>query len=170
MSAQGHASQADLYEAMQRVVQAFASEPSLKTALANPAVSAADKGNLIAVASGLDSGSNAYADLSAFVSLLIANRRIDLMQLCAAAYVKLYRQAHSIYHVDIASAAPLTDDEKQRLTSLVERQLPPQSTAHCAFAVKPSLIGGFTIDIDNFMLDASVSTELNQIRQKLLSH
>ena len=37
------------------------------------------------------------------------------------------------------------------------------------FATDPDIIGGFTVDIDNERLDASVKNELKQLRLKLLS-
>ncbi len=36
------------------------------------------------------------------------------------------------------------------------------------FRVDPDLIGGFTVDIDNERLDASVKNELKQLRLRLL--
>ena len=36
------------------------------------------------------------------------------------------------------------------------------------YSTDPDLIGGFTVDIDNERLDASVKNELKQLRLKLL--
>ena len=86
------------------------------------------------------------------------------------AYVKLYREAQRIFKVAITSAAPLQPEELRRIKTLVERQLPEGATAEYVEAVAPELIGGFTVSIDNELLDASVANELKQLRLKLLSH
>lgn len=155
-----------VYDAMQRLASAFASEPQLQRALANPAVTDADKVNLVMTASG----SSDSADLKDFCQLLLRNHRIDCLRECALAYIRLYREAHRIYRVVITSAAPLQPAELNRIEALVKAHIPEGATADFDVCTNPDLIGGFTVSIDNELLDASVENELKQLRLKLLSH
>ena len=41
-------------------------------------------------------------------------------------------------------------------------------TLEISQTIDPSLIGGFTVKIDDYLLDASVSNELKQLRLNLL--
>ncbi len=70
--------------------------------------------------------------------------------------------------VHVESAAPLAPDEEKRLRRLVERHIGDDAMEFTT-GVDPSLIGGFTISVDNERLDASISNELRQLRQNLIS-
>lgn len=157
-------SDTEVYAAMQKLTAAFDSEPELQKAMANPHVDTADKESLVAAATD---GNALLADT---VRLLAQNRRLDMLRQVALSYVSLYRSEHRIFKVDITSAAPLQQPELRRIQNLVKNHLPANSTAEFSEAVAPALIGGFTIAIDNKLLDASVASDLKQLRLKLLSH
>lgn len=157
-----------VYDAMLRLSAAFAAEPDLQKAMANPHVAAADKQKLVAAAAEPDSkAAPLVADMA---ELMERNRRMDYVRGVALAYVAIYRNARKIYRVDITSAAPLQSAELERIHTLVKKHLPADATAEFNEAVNPDLIGGFTVSIDNELLDASVANDLKQLRLKLLSH
>lgn len=159
---------ADVYRAMDSLADAFDAEADLQKAISNPHVPAADKLALVAAASGADpAASEMVTDL---MRLLDKNRRTEYLHGIALAYVDLYRTEHHIYKVDITSAAPLQPAELKRIQNLVTNHLPANATAEFNEAVNPDLIGGFSIAIDNELLDASVAGDLKQLRLKLLSH
>ena len=85
----------------------------------------------------------------------------------ARAYCELYRKENRIYRVKIVSAMPLDNEEEQRLKKLISSHLGDASMEY-TYSTDPDLIGGFTVDIDNERLDASVKNELKQLRLKLL--
>lgn len=156
------------YDAMLRLTAACEAEPQLAKTLANPHVSPADKlGLIMTAAAPQGAASPLLADL---VKLLEKNHRIDIVRDLALAYVDIYRTEHKIFSVEVTSAAPLEESELERITSLVKKRLPADSTAEISTRVNPGLIGGFTVAINNDLLDASVSNELKQLRLKLLSH
>lgn len=168
MLASEQGADAPLYEAMCRLAAAFAAEPELQKAMANPHVSASDKQQLLASASGArDKSASLLADLA---KLMEQNRRMEFVREVALAYIGIYRSSHKIYSVTITSAAPLEDAELRRIESLVKKHLPSDATAEFSQQVDSDLIGGFTVSIDNELLDASVANELKQLRLKLLSH
>lgn len=159
---------AAVYDAMRRLAHAFSSDPALDRAMGNPAIDVADKMSLILTAAAPDAA--AVPLLNDFVRLLDKNRRLPLVREMALAYVAEFRRAHRIFSVAITSAGNLLPDEMQRIQSLVKKHLPDDATAEFARTVNPDLIGGFTVSIDNELLDASVANELKQLRLKLLSH
>lgn len=159
--------EAQLYQLMLRLDNAFAGSPELQSVLANPHVDAADKTALIRTAVGDEVEPDAFAD---FLKLLVANKRLGALREIALAYIALYRTAHRIYSVTVTSAAPLASAELNRIHSLVENHLPEGATADITDSVDSALIGGFTVAIDNERLDASVANELKQLRLKLLSN
>lgn len=157
-----------VYDAMRSLCAAFAAEPGLQKALANPHLDAAAKRQLFATAAGAQGpAAPLMADMA---KLMEQNRRMDMARDVALSYVDIYREAHRIYSVSVTSAAPLQPGELQRIKALVEKHLPAGATAEYVEETNPDLIGGFTVGIDNELLDASVSNELKQLRLKLLSH
>lgn len=152
-----------LYDAMQRLAQAFADNAGLQHAVANPFVDAAQKKTLILTAASPNG--DARQALEAFIDLLVANKRIALMRDAALAYIKLYRHENRIFEVTVTSAAPLTDADRTRMRRMIDAHLAQGATAEFTFDVDPALIGGFTVNIDNERLDASVRNDLEQLRQ-----
>ena len=155
-----------IYDLMHALESSFASEPSLQQAVANPFIPAADKMKLLTTAAGASGNDEVYAR---FLQLLADNNRLDAARDIALAYMKLYRSQHHIYLVTVTSAAPMAQAEEERLRKLILRHL-DGGTMEYHHRVDPSLIGGFTVTINNEKLDASVADELKQLRLKLLSN
>ena len=152
-----------LYEEMKRVADAFAARPDLQKVMDNPYVGAPDKERLLLAAAG-EIPSDAY---KAFVRLVLSHDREGFMRRIALAYRGIYRDAHHIAQVVITTAAPLPDAEMQKLQGIVRKAF-PEATLEVSCQVNPELIGGFVIDVDSTRMDASISNEIEQIRQNLL--
>ena len=170
-----------LYCLMGNLVRSFADNPTLVDAIANPFVADDKKITLLTTAAeaagkalpaGGQTADNAVnADVMEvykdFLKLLAHNKRLPVARAAAIAYRDLYRAQNRIYRVTIVSAQPLDPSEEQRLKKLVLSHL-DGGKMECVLRTDPDLIGGFTVDIDNERLDASVKNELKQLRVKLL--
>lgn len=176
-----------LYSLMGNLVKSFADNPALDPAVANPFVDDTKKIDLLTTAAGVattgEASSSKEADGEAssskdadkatvsaftdFLKLLRQNKRLPMASAIARAYCDIYRKENRIYRVTIVSAQPLDAAEADRLKKLITSHLKGGS-AEFTMATDPELIGGFTVDIDNERLDASVKNELKQLRLKLL--
>lgn len=162
-----HKDTARVYELMKQLAASFAAEPQLREAVANPFVAAEDKTGLLMTAAKADPAKDTcYAD---FLRLLFDNRRIEYAREIALAYLNIYRKENNIYLVNVVTAAPMQEQDTERLRALVDKHLKGASMEFSQ-AVDPELIGGFVISINDERLDASVSNELKQLRLKLLSN
>jgi len=158
---------ATLYQLMLDLLATLQGTPDLATTVANPFVSDADKTKLLSMAvCGKDGKPD--ATFTDFLHLLEQKKRTALIGDIARAYVALYRKENSIYRVDICSAAPLAEPERKRLEGVIGKHI-GKGTFEYNYTVDPSLIGGFTVTVDSERLDASVSTQLKQLRLKLVS-
>lgn len=153
-----------LYALMTTLEQAFAAAPALGTTLANPFVSVADKQALLTTAAGAGPDDKVFDD---FLKLLAQNRRLDMAADICRAYNSLYRAERHIYKVHVTSAAELPADQEKRIRDLVSSHLGKGSMEYTT-SVDPDLVGGFTINIDNELLDASVRQQLQQLRRQLI--
>lgn len=154
-----------LYDLCGRLADAFAEEPTIQQTVANPFVSDADKLKLLMTAAGAADKDHTYCD---FLKLLADNRRIDFAGAVARDYRAIYRFQNNIYRVDVVSAAKLDPSEEERLKKLIEDRLDGGKMEYTS-SVDPSLIGGFTVNIDNRRLDASVKNQLKQLRLALIN-
>jgi F-type H+-transporting ATPase subunit delta len=68
--------------------------------------------------------------------------------------------------VQVRSAVPLTEEEKERLSEVLARSLRKQ--VRLETNVDPSLIGGVMLRIGDRLLDGSVKGQLNLLRQRLI--
>lgn len=156
--------QKELYEKMKLISASFADEPALNATLNNPFVPESDKEGLIYTAAA---STPADKELASIIGLLRQNGRIGLMRDVALAYENVYRRDNKIYRVTVTAAATMDKAEEDRLKEAVVSHLGGASMEYM-FRVNPDLIGGFTVDIENERLDASVKNELKQLRLKLL--
>lgn len=153
-----------VYEEMKAVAQSFQNNPDLEKVLSNPFVDAADKEKVLLSAAGENPGD----DYRRFVKLILDHKREEFAYLMALAYRDIYRRENHISQVKITTAAQLPDEELAKLREVVERSF-KDSTFEYTVDVDHELIGGFVIDVDSERMDASVSGELAQLRQNLLS-
>ena len=151
-----------VYAEMKNVIDAFRSNSQLEKVLSNPFVDREDKKTLLLSAAGKTPGE----DYKRFVSLILDHRREEFAYLMALAYRDIYRKENNISQVTVTTAAELPQSEISKLKALVERSF-PQRTFEYQYAVNPDLIGGFVIDVDSTRMDASISSELEQLRQNL---
>lgn len=164
-----------LYRLMGNLSRSFADNPALDTTVANPFVGDDEKIGLLRTASAVSdvpakataTVANEAATFADFLKLLKENKRLPMAGAIARAYCDIYRKENRIYRVTVVSAKPLDAPEQKRLLKLIESHL-DGGKMESSFSTDAELIGGFTVDIDNERLDASVKNELKQLRLKLL--
>lgn len=154
-----------VYELMKALSASFAAEPRLQEVMANPFVAAPDKTRLLDTAAGAGEADTVYAD---FLKLLVENRRIDMVRTIALRYLDIYREANRIYPVTLTTAAPLPKETVERIHRLIESHLGQGATVEYTEEVDPAIIGGFVVNVNSERLDASLASELRQLRLSLL--
>ena len=156
-----------LYSTMQALADAFDHTKGLQQTLANPFVDNKDKIDLLYKAVYGNHTPATDSTLADFFKLLAQNGRIDMARAIALAYIDLYRHRHSIFRVDIVSAAPLDPTEQTRLQNVIQKHV-GNGTFEFNYSVDPALIGGFTVTVNSERLDASVASQLKHLRLKLV--
>lgn len=152
-----------VYEEMKQVADSFASSPDLQKVMSNPFVGRQDKQRLLEAAAG----NLLEDDYKAFVKLILNSGREGFANAMALAYRDIYRKEHKIAQVTVTSAAPLSEKQKQQIGSIVQKAYSDMKLEF-NYEIDPEIIGGFIITVNSTRMDASVSNELQQLRQKLL--
>lgn len=151
-----------LFEEMKKVADAYSNLPQLRSALTNPVLNVDDKLQLIKSVVGKPSET-----FTRFAELLVRQRRENHLQTISLVYMDLYREHKNINVGKLVTAAPVNDEIIQKMKSLLEKQ--QTGTLEFETVVDPSIDGGFVLFMDTYRLDASVVTQLRQIRQQLVS-
>ena len=101
-----------------------------------------------------------------FLLVLNDHERLDLLRPILSAYRQLYEERTHQVRVRVRSAAPLPDDQRQRLEQELRaafRREPILETR-----VDPDLIGGLVIQVGDWVYDGSVRSRLAEIRNQLI--
>lgn len=153
-----------VYDEMKQVAESFRANPDLAKVMANPFVTREDKQKLLIAAAG----DKLEDDYKAFVKLILDAHREEYANHMALAYRDIYRKENRIAQVVVTSAVALDKEQTDKVTSIVRKAF-PDMTLEFTFSIDPEIIGGFIITVNSTRMDASVSNELQQLRQTLLS-
>lgn len=172
---------------VQAIEKALDEVPDFRRAVVDPAVAPAKKialfeAALSSVAESVE-GISLAPDLRKFLELLIRNGRIGDVRLIFTTFVTEYYRARHIKRAKLVVADPAllnpepTPSDRElaeplrptldvRLRDLIEKQ------TGCKLILKtevnPSLIGGFVFEVEDTVLDASVSRQLDIIRSQFI--
>lgn len=104
-------------------------------------------------------------DIRRLVLLLRRNKRLDNLKFILHDFVRLYCEKERILIVELTSSVP-----SPGLAGRVEQMLAEKTgcTVLLESKVDPELLGGFVIELENEMLDASVRTQIDRIRRQLV--
>lgn len=100
--------------------------------------------------------------------LLVVNdhERLELLRPILAVYSALVQERSNQVRVQVQTAVPLPDDQRERLIGQL-RQLTKKEPVLIA-SVDPALLGGIVVQVGDWRYDASVRQQLDIIRNQLI--
>lgn len=96
-----------------------------------------------------------------FLNTLAQNRRLDLLPQIAAIYEVLRAEVENVADVQVTSAIPLDDAQRQRLTTALKKRLRREVRLHCD--TDASLIGGAVVQSGDLVIDGSLRARLERL-------
>ena len=100
----------------------------------------------------------------AFLQMVVANRRERYIGAMCRNFASRFYDYANIRQVHITTAAPIDEKTTERLRKAIAELC--KSEVEMTASEDPSLIGGFVLRIGDQQLDASVSSKLNNLKQK----
>ena len=140
-----------VYAEMETLAHSFLHIPTLRQVLQDPL---SDNARQVEILSCATCGNESLsASTERFIQLVTAHNRTDLMQFIAQAYITLYLKRKRII--------------KGRL--IVPMAIEKRTKCSIEFKVEidASIAGGFILDYDTYRLDASLKTQLKELRDAL---
>ena len=101
-----------------------------------------------------------------FLNLLLTNKREMYLENIARNFLAVYRQKSGKKAAVLSSAVTLDEVTITKMTQAVAARF--NAVIEMTTEINPSLIGGFILQVEDQILDASVLTRLKQLRQELV--
>jgi F-type H+-transporting ATPase subunit delta len=148
-------------EELQGLVDILNREPDFAAYLSNPGISHEARAALLHKVFG-----GRVDDLVVdFLMVLNEHDRLGILRPVVAAYRASYEDRQNQERVRVRSATPMPEEQLNRLREqlrLVMTREPVLETK-----VDPDLLGGFVVQVGDWLYDASVRTQLQTIRNRL---
>jgi F-type H+-transporting ATPase subunit delta len=145
---------------MQFLQQVMKSNPDVVSLLRSPIIKADKKQKILAaVLEGRISSTTAT-----FINLLVNKGRESALPEMTTEFSRQYMVLKNISPVKITTAAPLDGDTLE----VIKKKIASETTQQIqlATAVNPELIGGFVLEANDQLFDASILRDLKDIRQQ----
>lgn len=102
---------------------------------------------------------------ASFIKLLISKMREEYLPEIIAAAIEQYNAIKGIHRVKLTTAEPVSDNVKESIVSKVKGETALQNV-ELETVVDPDLIGGFVLEFNNNLVDASVARDLRDIKKQ----
>lgn len=102
---------------------------------------------------------------AAFIRLLVQKGRESVLLEIAGAFIEQYNHINDIHLVKLVTATPASD-ELQSLFAQKVKEATAVKTVELEAEVDASLIGGFQLEFDGKLVDASLARDLRNIRNQ----
>jgi F-type H+-transporting ATPase subunit delta len=104
----------------------------------------------------------------AFINIVTRKGREMLLVKIFQQFNAMYRQHKNIITATVTTAAPIDNDLKKDFVKMLHNRT--NSTIELNTKVNPSVLGGFVLQYEDKLVDASVSSQLKALRNHLLNN
>lgn len=155
-----------LYPTMEQLAHLLMGAHEVGEVLNNPMVSPERKRNIVLSLTGERCREECRALLGRFVDLVLAHHRERWLGEMALGYVRLYRKSRGLVRVRLTTTTQPEEALLARLKSIVEERT--GGVAEVVQYTSPNIEGGFVLQVDDLLLDASLKGQLEKIRREFL--
>ena len=144
--------------------QLIASNIDLQTAFSNPSIAHASKEKVL---ESLLSRTRPSKTTANFLRILLRNSRLTEIREIYTRFESVLAERSGNVAAEVTSARELTDAQRNELKTNLERL----TGKHVApkFTIDPELIGGVVTRVGSTIYDASVRTQLENLKEELLN-
>ncbi len=129
----------------------------------NPILSSTDKKKVLA---GLFEKSFNQITMN-FLNLIIDNKREAHISGVSRNFIKRYREDLGIKNATLITASKIDDAKRKEIIEIIKKTY--NTDVELESKENANLIGGFILQVEDVQFDASISTQLKNIKQELLS-
>ena len=149
-------------EELKAVDQVLRAVPRLTRVLRAPIIARAQKQELLQKAFGTRVGKLT----GRFLALVVERRRETILTDIYGEFQRLANEARNILPVQVTSAVPLSDSEREALAKALSGRTGKNVTLEVE--IDPQIMGGLMLRMGDTVIDGSVRSRLKQLRSRLL--
>lgn len=105
---------------------------------------------------------------SAFIDIVARKNRESLIEDIAAEYIRLYDEMRGIEHATVITTTPLTDELRMKFKAMVAKTT-GRELIELTEKINPQLIGGYILQLGDRQVDASVKSQLSELKLAFLN-
>ena len=102
---------------------------------------------------------------AAFNTLLVKKGREGYLPEIAVAFINLYNQRNSIHQVKVTTAEPLSEQMRSKIVEKLKKDAGFEQIKMDT-VVDQDIIGGFILEYDNNLIDASILRDLQDVKRQ----
>ncbi|GBF22702.1 F-type H+-transporting ATPase subunit delta [Candidatus Gastranaerophilus sp. (ex Termes propinquus)] len=145
---------------LESIERTFSENPELRAFAENPAITLKDKKEVLGSVFGK---SGVGQKVSNFLNILLEDGRINIFSTILQCFKDSLCAKRGIVQATVSSAVELNEDAKARLREALQEKL--SAEINLQYTLDPSLIGGFSVSIQDKIIDLSVRSKLEQFRK-----
>ncbi len=151
----------ELYREIQMLAEFFQNTPAVAPYLKSPLIKMQTKKDLFS-----KHLKDALSDVTLrFIDLVISNKRERYFPDIFRNFIQFYKADAGIKTLVLTTAVEMDDAMKRMVSLSFDKK---NNVRHeLVTRVKPSLIGGFMLQADDMLYDASIATELKRLKKEL---
>ena len=106
---------------------------------------------------------------SSFIRLLVRKGRETNLPEIANAFIEQFNVIRNIHQLKITTAVPISDELKNEIVAKVKATTPLQNI-EIETSIKEELIGGFVLEMEGTLVDASILRDLKDIKKQFMDN
>ena len=155
-------------QAAQAQMQAFADQLAdsreLSEVLTDPSIPSEQK---LAVIDAIAERLGLMREVRNFIAVIMDHQRLGELNEILSAYNEVAEAGKHIKEVEVTSARELNHDDRQQLEFEISKLA--VSRVKISYTQDPALLGGAVVKIGSTVYDGSVRTQLDQLKQSLMT-
>jgi len=154
----------DVYEQSYVVSQIIESSSEFYSILHNPVILPSEKEKII----NSILTTKVHPLLLSFIILMVKKRRESHIVNALLVFRKIYREKFGLVRVIIETPSDLEEETKKNILAFVKRKF--NKIPELEIKQKPSLIGGFIVEVEGLLIDLSISGQLAKVEKALVQN
>lgn len=153
-----------LYEELDRLTAGFEQAPGIGKTLCDPTLPLTEKHTAVCRMAG----DTVSREFSRIIDLVLRNGRAAYLHTIARLFCNRYRRAAGICRLRLTTARTLPPEQTERIRTFAKTRLRAESIEFRT-DIRPELLGGFRLETDDLLFDATVAGRLAKIERTLQS-
>jgi F-type H+-transporting ATPase subunit delta len=154
-----------IYADMKFLQRICKSNPDFTAVLRSPVINPGTKEKIIQSITNV----RVNKTTSAFINLIVRKGREIYLPEIADAFIEQFNTIRNIYRLKLTSAAPLSEELKASIIDKVKASTPFQNI-ELETAVREELIGGFILEMNGTLIDATIQRDLKDIQKQFMDN